>query len=189
MLTGTSTSSPSRGPSRTTSRVPSISEEAVSPLPASIGGHHGGRRGATIPVSSLLAALNEGNERTEPETFEASLLLIHHPSCVQLLAALCAWKHTAVCAVMHAAFGGLGVLPLIPFGAFGRAAFHCLWCLWACCLFLPCSCSSMLPSPAGSSAGHQKNLHHPCQVQADGVRLSQPNNQSEAQQAPQAIRS
>lgn len=74
MLTGTGASSPSRGPSRTSSRVPSISEEAVSPLPVRAGGlHHGGRRAATLPVSSLLEALNEGNERTEPETFEASL--------------------------------------------------------------------------------------------------------------------
>lgn len=72
MLTGTS--SPSRGLSRMPSRVPSISEEAVSPLPARPGGvHHGSRRGATMPVSSLLEALNEGNERTEPETFEARL--------------------------------------------------------------------------------------------------------------------
>lgn len=82
MLTGTGASSPSRGPSRTSSRVRSISEEVVSPMPVRGGGrvHHGGRRGATLPVSSLLEALNEGNERTEPETFEASL-----PQCVCLL--------------------------------------------------------------------------------------------------------
>ena len=47
----------------------------------------------------------------------------------------------------------------------------------------------MLPFPVGSSAGHQKNLDHPGQVQADGIRLSEPYHQSQAQQAPQAVRS
>ncbi|KAL3160650.1 hypothetical protein ABBQ32_010571 [Trebouxia sp. C0010 RCD-2024] len=83
MLTGTGAPSPSRGPSRTSSQVPSISEEAVSPLPVRAGGlHHGGRRATTLPVSSLLEALNEGNERTEPETFEEAQLGIKRTSTI-----------------------------------------------------------------------------------------------------------
>ena len=73
LLTGTS---PSRAASRTPSRVPSISEEATSPMPfRGEGVHHGGRRGTTMPVASLLEALNEGTEHTEPETFE---VFAHH---------------------------------------------------------------------------------------------------------------
>lgn len=85
-----------------------------------------------MPVSSLLEALNEGNKRTEPETFEASLLPICHvPSGVQLLAALCAWKHAACC-----------------------AAFHCLESLWACCLSLSLEPLSMLPFTVLRAFGH-----------------------------------
>ncbi len=35
-------------------------------------GQEAGRKGASVPVASLLEALNEGNERTEPETFEVA---------------------------------------------------------------------------------------------------------------------
>ena len=158
MLTGTSTSSPYRGPSRTSSRVPSISEEAVSPLPARVGGvHHGGRRGATMPVSSLLEALNEGNERTEPETFEASLMLIYYaPSGVQLRAALCPWKHAAFlwacCLLLPLAV--LGMLPFPSFGFVGHAAFTYLVFPPACCLSLPLVVLSMLPLPTLCSLQH-----------------------------------
>ena len=79
MLTGTHTASPSRNASRTPSRVHSISEEAVAPRGAPYAGPVAvrsgqdiGRKGASMPVASLLEALNEDNERTEPETFEVS---------------------------------------------------------------------------------------------------------------------
>lgn len=79
MLTGTHSASPSRNASRTPSRVHSISEEAVGPAAAPytgpVTGRQGqetGRKGASMPVASLLEALKEDNERTEPETFEVS---------------------------------------------------------------------------------------------------------------------
>ncbi len=90
MLTGTNTATPSRNPSRTPSRVHSISEEAPGPFAAPVGlrqGHEPGRRGATMPVASLLEALNEGNDRTEPETFEVSHVVRLYPdsNCTVML--------------------------------------------------------------------------------------------------------
>ncbi|DBA89209.1 hypothetical protein WJX77_000076 [Trebouxia sp. C0004] len=85
MLTGTNTATPSRNPSRTPSRVHSILEEAPGPFAAPVGlrqGHEPGRRGATMPVASLLEALNEGNDRTEPETFEEAQLGIKRTTTI-----------------------------------------------------------------------------------------------------------
>ena len=47
-----------------------------------------------MPVASLLEALNEGNERTEPETFEVSA---SHSKFLYLLA--CLSRHLALCSM------------------------------------------------------------------------------------------
>ena len=44
------------------------------PVPGREGQEQGARQAASMPVASLLEALNEGNESTEPETFEVTEL-------------------------------------------------------------------------------------------------------------------